>query len=100
MAEETEREKHLMKVIAFERKQYAEERERRGIYIDHLEKLARKNHAIRLIELLETVNWEGGPDKLTKAQAKGAEAVVKILRRLAETELETGETAGQEPAEK
>jgi hypothetical protein len=98
MAEETEREKHLLKVIAFERKQYADERERRGAYIEHLERLAHKNHAIRLIELLETVNWEGGPDKLTKAQAKGAEAVVRLLRELADAKL--NETAGQEPDEK
>lgn len=95
MAEETEREKHLMKVIAFERKQYAEETERRGAYIEHLERLAHKNHAIRLVEILEKFNWEGGRSKLTKAQAKGAEHVVKLLRGLADAKLD--ETAGQEP---
>jgi hypothetical protein len=95
MAEETELETHLRKVIAFERNQYAEERKRMGLYIAELERQAHKNHAIRLVELLETVNWEGGPDKLTKAQTKGAEAVVRMLRRLAGQELK--ETPGQEP---
>jgi len=97
MAEETELETHLRKVIAFERRQSEDRIKRLGEYNDHLEKLAHKNHAIRLVELLETVNWEGGPDKLTKAQAKGAEAVVRVLRRLADTELD--ETAGQDSSE-
>ena len=98
MSEDSERIAHLHKVIAFERKQYADERDRRGAYINQLERQAHKNHAIRLVEILETVNWEGGPDKLTKAQAKGAEAVVKLLRRLAGQELD--EIAGQEPDRK
>jgi hypothetical protein len=94
MAEETEREKHLHKVIAFERKQSEEQIRRYHTRIDQLEKLAHKNHAIRLVEILEEFNWEASSTKLTKAQAKGAEYVVKLLRGLAEAKLD--EHPGQE----
>lgn len=95
MAEETETEKHLRKVIAFERKQSEDQIKRLGAYIDQLEKLAHKNHAIRLVEILEEFNWEASSTGLTKAQAKGAEYVVKLLRGLADAKLD--ETADQEP---
>jgi len=95
MAEETETEKHLRKVIDFERKQSEDQIKRLYVWIDQLEKLAHKNHAIRLVEILEDFNWEASSTKLTKAQAKGAEYVVKLLRGLADAKLD--ETAGQEP---
>jgi len=98
MADDAEKIAHLFKIIDFERKQYADERRRMHLRMAELEKLAHKNHAIRLVELLETVNWEGGPDKLTKAQARGAAHVVQLLRKLASAELD--ETAGQQPGGK
>lgn len=98
MAEDTERIAHLHKVIEYERKWHKEDMERAHLRMDELERLARKNHAIRLVEILETVNWEGGPDTLTKAQARGAEHVVQLLRKLASAELD--ETAGQQPVGK
>jgi hypothetical protein len=87
MTDDSEQVAHLLKVIAFERKQYEDQIKRLGAYTEHLEKLAHKNHAIRLVEILEAVNWEGGQSKLTKAQAKGADHVVKLLRGLASVEL-------------
>jgi hypothetical protein len=95
MTEETETEKHLYKVIEFERKQSEDQIKRYHTRIDQLEKLAHKNHAIRLVEILEEFNWEASSTKLTKAQAKGAEYVVKLLRGLADQKLD--ETAGQDP---
>jgi hypothetical protein len=87
MADDSEQVAHLHKMLAFERKQSEDQIKRLGVYIDHLEKLARKNHAIRLLELLEQFNWEASSTGLTKAQAKGAEHVVQLLRRLASVEL-------------
>jgi hypothetical protein len=98
MAEETETEKHLHKTIEFERKQSEEQIKRYHMRIDQLEKLAHKNHAIRLVEILEEFNWEAHSTGLTKAQAKGAEYVVKLLRGLADQKLD--EIAGQEPVGK
>lgn len=78
MADETEKEQHLRRLLDFERKQRADERERLYKQIDTLEERNKAWGAAYLLGLFEGVVW----DRLLKSKAKaaGAEYVVQFLR--------------------
>lgn len=81
MADETENEQHLRKMLAFERKQWSEERERLHKQIDLLQERNKAWGAAYLLGLFEGVVWE----RLLKSKAKaaGAEHVARFLREKA-----------------
>lgn len=83
MADETENERHLRRLLDFERKQRAEERERLHKQIDLLQERNKAWGAAYLLGLFEGVVWE----RLLKSKAKaaGAEHVVRFLREKAES---------------
>lgn len=83
MSDETENEQHLRKMLAFERKQWSEERERLHKQIDLLQERNKAWGAAYLLGLFEGVVWE----RLLKSKAKaaGAEHVVRFLREKAES---------------
>lgn len=81
MADETENERHLRRLLDFERKQRAEERERLHKQIDLLEERNKAWGAAYLLNLFESVVWE----RLLKSKTKaaGAEHVARFLREKA-----------------
>lgn len=79
--EETESEKHLRRLLDFERKQRKEERDRLHMQIDFLEERNKAWGAAYLLGLFEGVSFE----RLLKSKAKaaGAEHVARFLREKA-----------------
>lgn len=90
MAEETEKEQHLYRMIAFERKQRKEERDRLHTYIEQLKQDGYRIGAAQILGYLdEGIVWERVLG--SKAKAAGARHVVDMLKRI---------SAAQDPDEK
>lgn len=82
MAEETESEKHLHRLLDFERKQRKEEKERLHTYIDQLKRDGYKIGAAQILGYLdEGIVWERVLG--SKAKAAGARHVVDMLKGIA-----------------
>lgn len=82
MAEETEKEQHLYRMLAFERKQHKEERERLHKYIDQLKQDGYRIGASQILGWLdEGIVWERRLG--SKAEAAGARYVVDMLKGIA-----------------
>lgn len=80
--EETESEKHLRRLLDFERKQRKEEKERLHIYIDQLKRDGHRIGAAQILGYLdEGIVWERRLG--SKAKAAGARHVVDMLKRIA-----------------
>lgn len=80
--EESESEKHLRKLLDFERKQRKEERDRLHLYIDQLKRDGYRIGAAQLLGYLDDgIVWERVLG--SKAKAAGARHVVDMLKRIA-----------------